>query len=315
MRHDLGATNLSVEVLRSFVALLDIGSIAKAADHLLLTQAGLNAQIKRLQKQIGDKLFLSAGPALTLTEKGGVLLGYARRMLEMNDRIISQAGRAPDRRHIGIPAVYASAFLEEVNLACARLTPHRPAAFVCESSDELAKSLLLNFLDVAVLIEKQSLSTVTEFSWKEPLVWACAENVLARPGSPLPLITAKAGSIDQVGIKSLLYANVPCKIVLVAADLNVRMAAAEVGLGYLIVPRRMLPASLKVAQENFLPVLDDLQCAVHVSPQIDPKKIQELLLQLADIVMPPLERGVCDHAPGVAEFLESKGPMCGMSKM
>jgi len=286
MQRDLAATNIPVDVLRSFVAVLDIGSLAQAADHLHLTPAGLNGQIKKLQNHLGDSLFLRADHGLKPTDKGEVLLGYARRILEMNDKIISLSGRNPDRVRIGIPKVYAGTFLEGANLACVSGMPGPPPAFFCDISDGLTKSLLQNFLDVAVLTEQNHLRTATEFVWCEPLVWARSPNLTPPLGCPLPVIGSANGIADQLANDVLSDANIRHEIVFATADWNARMAAAKAGLGYVIAPRRVIPAALQIAQDDFLPGLRDLRCAIHVSPQIDVKKIRPILVRLAEIFVP-----------------------------
>src|SRR4029079_8613191 len=102
------------EVLRSFVAIQESGSFTKAADLLRLTQPAISAQVKRLQQLVGGDVFTRTGFGVSLTEKGEIVSRYARRILAMNDQILSLAGTSADTRtfRVGIPNVYAATALQ-----------------------------------------------------------------------------------------------------------------------------------------------------------------------------------------------------------
>src|SRR4051794_10344280 len=72
-------------VLRSFVAGMDLGSFAKAADRVGRSTSAISAQIRKLEEQAGIALFRKCGRGLALTDAGEVMLGYARRLVELND--------------------------------------------------------------------------------------------------------------------------------------------------------------------------------------------------------------------------------------
>jgi DNA-binding transcriptional LysR family regulator len=77
--------NLDVTTLRSFVAVADLGGVTKAAGFLHLTQSAVSMQLKRLEELIGVSLLDRSGRGIALTPAGEQLLGYARRMVSLND--------------------------------------------------------------------------------------------------------------------------------------------------------------------------------------------------------------------------------------
>lgn len=77
--------NLDVTALRSFVAVSDTRGVTKAALQLNLTQSAVSMQLKRLEEGLGQKLLDRTGRAIELTPAGEQFLGYARRMVELND--------------------------------------------------------------------------------------------------------------------------------------------------------------------------------------------------------------------------------------
>ena len=82
--------NLDITTLRSFVAVADSGGVTRAAGFLHLTQSAVSMQLKRLEELLGLELFDRSGRGITLTASGEQLLAYARRMVALNDEIISR---------------------------------------------------------------------------------------------------------------------------------------------------------------------------------------------------------------------------------
>ncbi|WP_424831178.1 LysR family transcriptional regulator [Ruegeria sp.] len=82
--------NLDITTLRSFVAVADHGGVTRAAGFLHLTQSAVSMQLKRLEELLGLELLDRSGRTIALTASGDQLLAYARRMIALNDEVISK---------------------------------------------------------------------------------------------------------------------------------------------------------------------------------------------------------------------------------
>ncbi len=82
--------NLDITTLRSFVAVADAGGVTRAAGFLHLTQSAVSMQLKRLEEVLGLDLLDRSGRTIALTASGEQLLTYARRMIALNDEVISR---------------------------------------------------------------------------------------------------------------------------------------------------------------------------------------------------------------------------------
>lgn len=82
--------NLDVTTLRSFVAVADSGGVTRAAGFLHLTQSAVSMQLKRLEETLGLDLLDRSGRTIALTASGEQLLVYARRMIALNDEVITR---------------------------------------------------------------------------------------------------------------------------------------------------------------------------------------------------------------------------------
>src|SRR5262249_9410916 len=72
-------TNIPTELLRTFVAVVDLRGFTKAAQALGCTQPAVSAQIKRLQNLLGSELLDKTAPGVIPTERGRAIAERARR--------------------------------------------------------------------------------------------------------------------------------------------------------------------------------------------------------------------------------------------
>lgn len=77
--------------VRTFVAVADLGTVSKAAEHLHTTQPALSRQIANLEGELGLKLFDRVGRRLLLTSEGAQLLKNCRGLLNFTRAIREQA--------------------------------------------------------------------------------------------------------------------------------------------------------------------------------------------------------------------------------
>src|SRR5258707_786504 len=76
---------LDFELLRAFVAVADCGGFHRAAERLNLTQSTISQQIKRLELETKRPLFRRTTRSVALTDDGEMVLGDARRLLQLEE--------------------------------------------------------------------------------------------------------------------------------------------------------------------------------------------------------------------------------------
>jgi LysR family transcriptional regulator, low CO2-responsive transcriptional regulator len=102
---------VTLNQLRTFLAVAETGSVRAAAQDLVVTQAAVSASLTALQKSLGVVLLEPDGRGLRLTAAGQAYSGYVRRVLGLLD----EAGRAaaaaadPERGELRIAAVTTAA--------------------------------------------------------------------------------------------------------------------------------------------------------------------------------------------------------------
>jgi LysR family transcriptional activator of nhaA len=83
------------------------GSIATACQRLQLTQPTISAQIRKLEKGLGHRLFDRSGRKLVLTEVGTTVYEYAEDIFDLGRELIGtlrgMPGRRSSRLYVGVP--------------------------------------------------------------------------------------------------------------------------------------------------------------------------------------------------------------------
>lgn len=77
---------MEIRVLRYFLAIAREGSITNAANFLHMTQPTLSRQIKELEEELGQKLFIRGSHSMTLTAQGMILRKRAEEIVSMVDK-------------------------------------------------------------------------------------------------------------------------------------------------------------------------------------------------------------------------------------
>jgi len=78
---------LEIQVLRNFLAVAREGNITNAANHIHIAQPSLSRQIKNLEEELGQKLFIRGSHSVSLTPEGMLLRKRAEDVVSLVDKI------------------------------------------------------------------------------------------------------------------------------------------------------------------------------------------------------------------------------------
>lgn len=280
--------NLDLELLRTFIAVVETGSFTRAAALLGRTQPAISLQIRRLEDQLGASVIDRAGKIASVTIEGAGLLPQARRLLKVHDEIVSSLGGEGLEGEVrfGAPEDIATQHLPAILGAFTRSHPRIALSVTADYTANLLDQLSRGQLDLALIKREPIGPELGVRVWREPLVWVALDADIVA-ASPLPLIIAPAPDIYRKrALAALQDADIPFRAAFTSPSLAGQMAALRAGLGVGVMPLAMAPRELVVIGEP-LPRLADSEIALVTARGAGdgPAKL------LAQEVLRALERG------------------------
>jgi len=109
--------NLDLCLLRTFLALVQHGSMGKTAAAARVTQPAVSAQVLRLENIVGRRLFVRNRNGAKLTTHGELLITYANRAVALNEEALARL-RGETMRNTMLPFITRNlliVFLTEID--------------------------------------------------------------------------------------------------------------------------------------------------------------------------------------------------------
>ena len=180
--------NLDITTLRSFVAVADSGGVTRAAGFLHLTQSAVSMQLKRLEENLGLDLLDRSGRGIALTAAGEQLLGYARRILELNDEAWGRltAKEFEGEITLGVPHDIIYPYIPQMLRRFAVDFPRMQVRLISAPTRQLREMFGRGQCDIIVTTEEQA-GPGGEVLVRLPLVWVGAVDGVAWKRDPLPV--------------------------------------------------------------------------------------------------------------------------------
>jgi DNA-binding transcriptional LysR family regulator len=278
--------------LRTLVAVVDLRSFTKAAQSLGITQPAVSAQIKRLQYLLGYDLFDKSAPGVSLTPRGDIVVGNARRMLSINDQILHLTGSRPSVQtlRIGIPGDFTGARIARALASFRKRWPDIRFNVVAGSFDTMLRDLKQGDLDLAVVISKSAPAAETRH-WVDQAVWVRNQAVALDPNAPVPLVSfGEDWFCHGVAVDALVQAGRDYDFVFTSRSSVILEAAVAAGLGVMVMPRsRVAQTALAISEDGTLPKLPDLCCEIVLREGGNRAALEELADEIAGVLRPQPE--------------------------
>jgi DNA-binding transcriptional LysR family regulator len=273
--------NIPTDLLRTFVAIYQLGSFTKAAHLFELTQPAVSAHMKKLEQLIGADLIERNVAGVNLTACGEQVLKYARRILLINDQIVSSASqqRTLPVVRLGIPNIFAAFKLRPILADAPGTIGDSRLQICCDHSASLLRSIRSGYLDLAfVMTDEEEGSNNPLRSWPVELVWTRAPDFAYEEGGPVPLVSSPNVLLpDRIAIDALEQVGQPYEIVFTAFDSLARRSGAMAGIGYLPLPRVLVPEGLVIEEGGILPPLSPVTIDIIAREELDTASLNPLI--------------------------------------
>ncbi|WP_112322108.1 LysR family transcriptional regulator [Oceanibium sediminis] len=237
---------LNLEHLSTFLAVVRLGGVRKAAVGLNLTQPAITARIKNLEDALSCTLFDRAGGRMRLTKRGELLLAHAEKVEHLAQRVerdVMDPEGIEGHLRLGVSETIAQCWLPELISRLHREYPKLQIELNVDISVNLRAALLNREIDLAIL-----LGPISEFSVDNTplpafgLAWYAAANAapevtgadyLSRPvltyaRNTRPFRELKELLLDRVGPDFLLFPS---------SSLSACFRLVEEDIGVAVLPR------------------------------------------------------------------------------
>jgi DNA-binding transcriptional LysR family regulator len=274
----MGSRMLDLELLRSFVSVVEAGGFTRAGERVHRTQSTVSQQIKRLEDDIGQPLLIRNGKDVTPTEAGEKLLSYARRLLSLAEEARDVVARPTQEGavRLGIPEDFAAYRLAKLLATFSRAHPTLRLDIRADQSLNLKRDLDRGELDLALF--KRAVGEKGGIAiWPERVHWVTSKH---HPrdislGS-VPLIGFPAGCLYRArAIHALETAGRSWHMAYTSSSLAGIQAAVAAGMGLSILSEMAIQADHRVltAKDGFKPI-DKTEVALMTSPDASPATLR-----------------------------------------
>lgn len=238
--------SLDPDLLKAFVAVADQRSFTRAATMLNRTQSAVSMQIKRLEDRLGVALFERTKASVDLTSAGEGLLGYARRILILNEEAV---GRLAERKiegvvRLGVMDDYGTFIVPP--LLASFLAAHPLIHVEMETGlTSFMPARLGKAFDLVIAMHPKGEGD-GEFLRREQAVWATSPSRPVQQLEPLPVALYPHGCLFRKwAIEALDAAKRRWRLAFVSHSLAAVASIAAQGLAVTVVKAGTFPPTLR----------------------------------------------------------------------
>lgn len=232
--------------LRTFLAVAQTLSFTQAARRLGLRQSTVSQHVRRLEDATGRQLFTRDTHSVELTEDGEAMLGFARTILQAQERAAAffTGTRLRGRLRFGASEDFVLTRLPEILESFRRDHPEVDLELTVELSGTLHERLAAGRLDL-VLAKRRAGESHGELVWRDRMIWIAADGVRIDPDRPVPLILFPPPAVTRARALDVLERHGRTwRIACTSGSLSGLVAAARAGLGVMAHTRGLVPPGL-----------------------------------------------------------------------
>lgn len=258
---------LDSDLLRSFLAVAQAGSVSGGATRLYRTQSAVSLRLQRLEEIIGQQLFERRGRGVSLTARGEQLLPIARQVIETLDQTVTLMREQPKGEvRLGIPEEYGDTLLPSILSAFSEERPDARILLRCGSSAEFPAAIAAGDLDLA-LHTPEVVRMEDVVVHREAAVWTGSTFHDAQNRKPLPVaLFDKACWWRERCLSLLQRAGLPYEVVCTSESVAGIRAAISAGIAVGVLPQSALTARVRRLSDPALPVLGETPLVLTRSP-------------------------------------------------
>jgi DNA-binding transcriptional LysR family regulator len=257
--------DLDPHLLRAFLAVADHLSFTKAAIALNRTQSAISAQIRKLEDQLGVRLFLRSTTRVALSPAAESLAGYARRILLLHEEAVMRLRRheVTGRVRLGVMQDYGELVLPPILKTFWNLFPGIEIQLETGLTSGMTGRLGGHF-DIVIAMHKAGEGDGALLR-REDTVWAGTASIDLGQLDPLPVALYPEGCLFRKwALDALDRAGRGWRLAFVSHSMAAVEAIATQGLAITVLRSGAIPRSLvPLGRQTGLPPLPRADIRLH----------------------------------------------------
>lgn len=239
---------INLEQLQTFMTVVRLGGVRRAAHGLNLTQPAVTARIKNLEDSLSCTLFERAASGMKLTKRGELLMAHAEKfehLAELIEKDVVDPAGIDGRLRLGVSETIAQCWLPELVARLHALYPRLEIGFNVDISSNLRAGLFNREVDLAILLGPISDYTVNniELPGFELAWYASAQSAPGRDAHEnlsRPVMTYARNTRPYRELRELLFERVgPDVPMFPSSSLSASFRLVEADLGVAVLPRAL----------------------------------------------------------------------------
>jgi DNA-binding transcriptional LysR family regulator len=200
--------DFDLDLIRAFIAVSETRSFTQAAARLHRTQSAISMKIKRLEEQVGERLFERDTTYVTPTSIGVRFAGIARRLIEAHEDAFFALNHslAAGKLTLATSETYASCLLPPILSEVSKTFPNIEMEIRCGHSWKMLESMDTDGIDL-VIATKYPARQDGQALGQERLIWVCKRDSDVFRANPLPLAVFPDGCLYRRAALAALDAN------------------------------------------------------------------------------------------------------------
>lgn len=245
---------IEMDLLRTFIAIAETGNFTSAAEVVFRTPSAVSMQIKKLEELLKSPLFLRDARSVSLTLQGELLLGYARRLISLNNETMSRF-LLPEMNgvvRLGAPEDIGERILPEVLRRFSEAYPNVMVDVAIGNSTPLRKRVDEQRMDIVVFNSfTNNIGRNAEILISEKLVWAGRRCGTAHRRNPLPVSLWEEGCVWRANaVESLAKVGREFRVNFLSEHTTGQKAAVLADLAVAPLPRYLIKDDLVALTER-----------------------------------------------------------------
>lgn len=229
---------LDPRLLHAFVVIADTGSFTRAAERLHMTQSTISQQLARLEEAAGRLLIDRVARPVRPTVEGERLLGYARRILDLQQEaqstLADPVGSVAIR--LGVPEDIVNGPMAAVFAGFAQTHRDVRLDVVAGLSRDLTKRYRDGEFDI-VVVKEASAGADCRASFPEAMAWHESADTAGAWSDPVPLVVFPPGGLYRDAMfERIERENRRWYVAFSGSSLHNVLVGVEAGLGLSLLP-------------------------------------------------------------------------------